>query len=86
MLAGTVVIVWIVTGPIFHFSDNWQLMVNTGTTIVTFLMVFLIHPPARHGHRGCCHNGQYRGKTSAVRVGGERERLGFPLAYVNEPE
>jgi low affinity Fe/Cu permease len=36
------VIVWAVTGPIFHFSDTWQLVINTGTTIVTFLMVFLI--------------------------------------------
>ena len=33
---------WIVTGPLFHFSDTWQLVINTGTTIVTFLMVFLI--------------------------------------------
>jgi len=37
-----VVLVWAVTGPIFHFSDSWQLVINTGTTIVTFLMVFLI--------------------------------------------
>ena len=37
-----VIIVWGVTGPIFHFSDTWQLVINTGTTIVTFLMVFLI--------------------------------------------
>jgi len=37
-----VVIVWAVLGPLFHFSDTWQLVVNTGTTIVTFLMVFLI--------------------------------------------
>ena len=36
------VIVWAVTGPIFHLSDTWQLVINTGTTIVTFLMVFLI--------------------------------------------
>ncbi len=38
----TVIIVWGMTGPIFHFSDTWQLVINTGTTIVTFLMVFLI--------------------------------------------
>lgn len=37
-----VILVWIVTGPIFGFSDTWQLVINTGTTIVTFLMVFLI--------------------------------------------
>jgi low affinity Fe/Cu permease len=38
---GTIV-VWGITGPLFHFSDTWQLVINTGTTIVTFLMVFLI--------------------------------------------
>lgn len=37
-----VVIAWLVTGPIFHYSDTWQLVINTGTTVVTFLMVFLI--------------------------------------------
>lgn len=37
-----VIVVWAVTGPIFHYSDTWQLVINTGTTIVTFLMVFLI--------------------------------------------
>jgi low affinity Fe/Cu permease len=37
-----VVIVWVLLGPVFHFSDTWQLVINTGTTIVTFLMVFLI--------------------------------------------
>jgi low affinity Fe/Cu permease len=42
LLAMTIVLVWIVTGPIFHYSDTWQLVINTGTTIVTFLMVFLI--------------------------------------------
>jgi low affinity Fe/Cu permease len=41
-VAATVVIVWAVTGPIFGYSDTWQLVINTGTTIVTFLMVFLI--------------------------------------------
>jgi low affinity Fe/Cu permease len=40
--AGLVILVWAVTGPLFHFSDTWQLVINTGTTIVTFLMVFLI--------------------------------------------
>jgi low affinity Fe/Cu permease len=37
-----IVAVWAATGPVFHFSDTWQLVINTGTTIVTFLMVFLI--------------------------------------------
>jgi low affinity Fe/Cu permease len=40
--AGLVIVVWASVGPIFHFSDTWQLVINTGTTIVTFLMVFLI--------------------------------------------
>ncbi|TWR29474.1 low affinity iron permease family protein [Mucilaginibacter pallidiroseus] len=40
--ATVVIIVWIVTGPVFHYSDTWQLVINTGTTIITFLMVFLI--------------------------------------------
>ena len=42
LLAVGVIVVWIVTGPLFRFSDTWQLVINTGTTIVTFLMVFLI--------------------------------------------
>ena len=42
ILALSIVIVWSVTGPIFKWSDTWQLVINTGTTIVTFLMVFLI--------------------------------------------
>jgi low affinity Fe/Cu permease len=41
-LAVGVVLVWIATGPLFGFSDTWQLVINTGTTIITFLMVFLI--------------------------------------------
>jgi low affinity Fe/Cu permease len=40
--AGLVVVIWATTGPLFHYSDTWQLVINTGTTIVTFLMVFLI--------------------------------------------
>lgn len=42
ILALSVVIAWAVTGPFFDFSENWQLVINTGTTIITFLMVFLI--------------------------------------------
>ena len=37
-----VIVTWLVTGPLFHFSDTWQLIINTATTIITFLMVFLI--------------------------------------------
>jgi low affinity Fe/Cu permease len=42
LLALTIIVVWAVTGPLFHYSDTWQLVINTGTTVVTFLMVFLI--------------------------------------------
>ena len=42
IIAITVIVVWAATGPMFHYSDTWQLIINTGTTIVTFLMVFLI--------------------------------------------
>lgn len=41
-LAVLVIVIWLVSGPIFAFSDTWQLVINTGTTIITFLMVFLI--------------------------------------------
>ena len=42
IVAASIVVVWAVSGPLFGFSDTWQLVINTGTTIVTFLMVFLI--------------------------------------------
>ena len=42
IIALSIILVWILTGPFFHFSDTWQLVINTGTTIITFLMVFLI--------------------------------------------
>ena len=42
MLAVGVILAWLVTGPLFRFSDTWQLVINTGTTVITFLMVFLI--------------------------------------------
>jgi low affinity Fe/Cu permease len=42
LIAMSVIIVWGITGPIFNFSDTWQLIINTGTTIITFLMVFVI--------------------------------------------
>ena len=41
-IAFLVILIWIITGPIFKYSDTWQLVINTGTTIITFLMVFLI--------------------------------------------
>ncbi len=42
ILACLVILIWIITGPVFGFSDTWQLVINTGTTIITFLMVFVI--------------------------------------------
>lgn len=42
IVAVTIIVVWAISGPIFGFSDTWQLVINTGTTIITFLMVFLI--------------------------------------------
>jgi low affinity Fe/Cu permease len=42
LIAASIIVVWACTGPIFGFSDTWQLVINTGTTVVTFLMVFLI--------------------------------------------
>jgi low affinity Fe/Cu permease len=42
LLAVLTIVIWLVTGPLFGFSDTWQLVINTGTTIITFLMVFLI--------------------------------------------
>jgi low affinity Fe/Cu permease len=42
IVAGAIIALWAMSGPVFHFSDTWQLVINTGTTIVTFLMVFLI--------------------------------------------
>ena len=42
IIATAIIIVWGITGPVFHFSDTWQLVINTGTTIITFLMVFVI--------------------------------------------
>ncbi len=50
LLAFGSVVVWAITGPIFHYSETWQMVINTGTTIVTFLMVFLIqHGQNRDG-------------------------------------
>ena len=41
-MACAIILVWLITGPVFAFSDTWQLIINTGTTIVTFLMMFLL--------------------------------------------
>ncbi len=46
-----VIVVWAVLGPVFHYSQTWQLIINTGTTIITFLMVFLIQNTQNHDSR-----------------------------------
>jgi low affinity Fe/Cu permease len=51
LLAFAVVIIWAVSGPIFHYSETWQLVINTGTTIVTFLMVFLVQNAQNRGEK-----------------------------------
>jgi len=53
VLALIIVLVWAITGPIFAFSDTWQLIINTGTTIVTFLMVFLIQNTQNRDSKRC---------------------------------
>jgi low affinity Fe/Cu permease len=50
-LACATIVIWAVTGPIFGYSDTWQLVINTGTTIVTFLMVFLVQNTQNHDAR-----------------------------------
>ena len=42
IIAITTIVIWLITGPVFNYSDTWQLIINTGTTIITFLIVFLI--------------------------------------------
>jgi low affinity Fe/Cu permease len=69
VLAVGVIAAWIVTGPIFGFSDTWQLVINTGTTMVTFLMVFLIQ------------NTQYR-DTEAIQVKNSMNSSAQPKARI----
>jgi low affinity Fe/Cu permease len=52
MLAVVMILVWAATGPMFHFSDTWQLVINTSTTIITFLMVFLIQNTQNRDAKG----------------------------------
>jgi low affinity Fe/Cu permease len=52
LAALAIIVVWSVVGPMFHFSDTWQLIINTGTTIVTFLMVFLIQNTQNRDAKG----------------------------------
>jgi hypothetical protein len=73
VLAFSIIIVWAVTGPVFGWSDTWQLVINTGTTIVTFLMVFLIQnaqnrmrPPSRPSSTSLSAPGPGLGTSSSV--------------------
>jgi low affinity Fe/Cu permease len=52
MLAVLMILIWALTGPMFHFSDTWQLVINTSTTIITFLMVFLIQNTQNRDAKG----------------------------------
>lgn len=50
LIAAAIILIWIILGPIFKYSDTWQLVINTGTTIITFLMVFLIQNSQNRGN------------------------------------
>ena len=77
----TIIVVWGVTGPLFHWSNTWQLVINTGTTIVTFMMVFLIQ------------NAQNRDGSAIqakldelIRAGGHARNLVIGIEHVSEAE
>jgi low affinity Fe/Cu permease len=81
IVALAIIIVWAVTGPLFNFSDGWQLTINTGTTIVTFLMVFLIQ------------NAQNRDASAIqakldelIRAGGRARNEFIGIEHLSEPE
>ena len=81
ILAFSVIVVWAITGPVFHWSDTWQLVINTGTTIVTFLMVFLIQ------------NAQNRDASAIqakldelIRAGGRARNEFIGIEHLSEPE
>jgi low affinity Fe/Cu permease len=66
LLAVAVVAIWAATGPMFNYSDTWQLLINTGTTVVTFLMVFVIQN-SQNG--GVVINAWHRQQTGQSRPG-----------------
>ena len=72
---GALIVVWIVTGPVFHYSDTWQLVINTGTTIVTFLMAFRIQNMSIATPRRC---------SQAVRTGAGDEGGGEQFAAIED--
>jgi low affinity Fe/Cu permease len=81
ILAFAIIVLWAVTGPVFHWSDTWQLVINTSTTIVTFLMVFLIQ------------NAQNRDASAIqakldelIRAGGRARNEFIGIEHLSEPE
>ena len=81
IVALLIIVIWAVTGPLFHWSDTWQLVINTGTTIVTFLMVFLIQ------------NAQNRDASAIqakldelIRAAGKARNEFIGIEHLSEPE
>ena len=81
LLAVASIVIWLITGPVFAYSDTWQLVINTGTTIVTFLMVFLIQ------------NAQNRDASAIqakldelIRAGGRARNEFIGIEHLSEPE
>jgi low affinity Fe/Cu permease len=81
LIALFVVLAWAVSGPLFHFSDSWQLVINTGTTIVTFLMVFLIQATQNRETRAL-----HLKLDELIRVQGRARNLFAALEHASEEE
>jgi low affinity Fe/Cu permease len=81
LVAFFVVVAWALTGPLFHFSDSWQLVINTGTTIVTFLMVFLIQATQNRETRAL-----HLKLDELIRVQGRARNLFAALEHASEEE
>ena len=74
LLAAVVILTWLITGPLFGFSDTWQLVINTATTIVTFLMVFVIQATTNREMKAI----QISSTSSFVRCTGHATRSSPP--------
>jgi low affinity Fe/Cu permease len=81
LLAFATIVVWGVTGPLFHFSDSWQLVINTGTTVVTFLMVFLIQATQNRETRAL-----HLKVDELIRVQRKARNIFADLEHANEDE
>ena len=82
ILAATIIVIWAVTGPIFNFSDTWQLVINTGTTIVTFLMVFVIQNAANRDAKAV----HIKLDELITSIEGARNRLVFAESQTEEEQ